>query len=117
VSLRVVKLQVTEASCEAYAKSENTADRRFENYGVAHAPLRSVESLDADYQPLIDIRKFPNQGDPDASAVIGFSARILAKNGRLVASRVFYKAESSTKSIHFLLSLPSMTHSTASQPN
>ena len=117
MSLRVVKLQVTEASCEAYAKSENTADRRdveigrsrrsrseqpsltieailqsFENYDVAHVPLRSVESLDADYQPLIDIRKFPNQGDPDTSAVIGFSARILAKSGRLVASRVFLQS-------------------------
>jgi len=43
-------------------------------------------------QLLIDIRNFQIKGDPDASAVIGFSARILAKNGRLVASRVFLQS-------------------------
>ena len=64
----------------------------FENYDIAHAPLRSVDGLDADYQLLIDIRSFQIKGDPDASAVIGFSARILAKNGRLVASRVFLQS-------------------------
>jgi phospholipid/cholesterol/gamma-HCH transport system substrate-binding protein len=64
----------------------------FENYDIAHAPLRSMDGLDADYQLLIDIRNFQIKGDPDASAVIGFSARILAKNGRLVASRVFLQS-------------------------
>ncbi|MEH2520987.1 phospholipid/cholesterol/gamma-HCH transport system substrate-binding protein [Bradyrhizobium sp. AZCC 1610] len=64
----------------------------FENYDIAHAPLRSVDGLDADYQLLIDIRSFQVKGDPDASAVIGFSARILSKNGRLVASRLFLQS-------------------------
>jgi phospholipid/cholesterol/gamma-HCH transport system substrate-binding protein len=51
-----------------------------------------MDGLDADYQLLIDIRNFQIEGDPDASAVIGFSARILAKNGCLVASRVFLQS-------------------------
>ena len=64
----------------------------FENYDIEHAPLRSTDGLEADYQLLIDIRSFQIKGDPDASAVIGFSARILAKNGRLVASRIFLQS-------------------------
>jgi phospholipid/cholesterol/gamma-HCH transport system substrate-binding protein len=64
----------------------------FENYDIANAPLRSMDGLDADYQLLIDIRSFQIRGDPDASAVIEFSARILAKTGRLVASRVFLQS-------------------------
>jgi phospholipid/cholesterol/gamma-HCH transport system substrate-binding protein len=61
----------------------------FENYDVAHAPLRAMDGLEADYQLLIDLRNFQIKGDPDASAEIGFSARIVAKDGRVVASRLF----------------------------
>jgi phospholipid/cholesterol/gamma-HCH transport system substrate-binding protein len=65
----------------------------FENDEIEHAPLRSMDGLEADYQLLIDIRSFQIKTDPDASAEIGFSARILAKDGHIVGSRVF--AESS----------------------
>jgi phospholipid/cholesterol/gamma-HCH transport system substrate-binding protein len=65
------------------------AGHPFENYDIAHAPLRSVDGLEADYQLLIDIRSFEIKSDPDASAEIAFSARILAKNGHVVASRLF----------------------------
>jgi phospholipid/cholesterol/gamma-HCH transport system substrate-binding protein len=61
----------------------------FENYDVAHAPLRSMDGVEADYQLLIDVRSFQIKNDPDASAEIGFSARILAKDGHVVASRLF----------------------------
>jgi phospholipid/cholesterol/gamma-HCH transport system substrate-binding protein len=61
----------------------------FENYDIAHAPLRSMDGLEADYQLLIDVRSFEIKSDPDASAEIGFSARLLAKDGHVVASRLF----------------------------
>jgi len=61
----------------------------FENYDVAHAPLRSMDGLEADYQLLINVRSFQIKSDPDASVEIGFSARILAKDGHVVASRLF----------------------------
>jgi phospholipid/cholesterol/gamma-HCH transport system substrate-binding protein len=61
----------------------------FENYDIAHAPLRSMDGLEADYQLLIDVRSFQIKSDPDASAEIGLSARILAKDGHVVASRLF----------------------------
>ena len=61
----------------------------FENYDIAHAPLRSMDGLAADAQLLIDIRSFYVKADPDASADIGFSAKLLAKDGHVVASRLF----------------------------
>jgi len=64
----------------------------FENYDIAHAPLRSMDGLEADYQLLIDVRTFQIKGDPDASAEIGFSARIVVKDGHVVASRLFVES-------------------------
>jgi phospholipid/cholesterol/gamma-HCH transport system substrate-binding protein len=61
----------------------------FENYDIAHAPLRSMDGLEADYQLLIDVRSFQIKSDSDASAEIGLSARILAKDGHVVASHLF----------------------------
>lgn len=61
----------------------------FENDDITHAPLRSMDGLEADYQLLVDIRSFQIKTDPESSAEIGFSARILAKDGHVVASRVF----------------------------
>src|SRR3984885_2382585 len=45
----------------------------FENYDIAHAPLRSMDGLEADYQLLIDVRSFQIKSDPDLTAEIGFS--------------------------------------------
>src|ERR1700726_4515569 len=63
----------------------------FENYDIAHAPLRSMDGVDAYYRLLIDLRGFQVTGnsDPDPAVEIAFSARILAKDGRIVASRLF----------------------------
>jgi phospholipid/cholesterol/gamma-HCH transport system substrate-binding protein len=65
----------------------------FENYDIEHAPLRSMDGLEADDQLLIDVRTFQIKSDPDLTAEIGFSARILAKDGRVVASRVFVESQ------------------------
>jgi phospholipid/cholesterol/gamma-HCH transport system substrate-binding protein len=51
-----------------------------------------MDGLEADYQLLIDVRTFQIKGDPDASAEIGFSARIIAKDGHVVASRLFVES-------------------------
>ena len=60
----------------------------FENYDLAHAPLRS-DVGQADYQLLIDVRNFQIKADPDPTAEISLSVRILAKDGHVVASRAF----------------------------
>jgi phospholipid/cholesterol/gamma-HCH transport system substrate-binding protein len=65
----------------------------FENYDIDHAPLRSMDGLEADDQLLIDVRTFQIKSDPDFTAEIGFSARILAKDGHVVASRVFVQSQ------------------------
>jgi len=65
----------------------------FENYDINHAPLRAMDGLEADEQILIDIRTFQIKSDPDFTAEIGFSARILAKDGHVVASRVFVQSQ------------------------
>jgi phospholipid/cholesterol/gamma-HCH transport system substrate-binding protein len=64
----------------------------FENYDIAHAPLRPMDGTDSDNQLLIDIRSFEIKTDPDLSVEIGLSVRILAKNGHLVASRIFQQS-------------------------
>ena len=61
----------------------------FENYDIAHAPLRSMDGVQADYQLLIDVRRFQITIDPEPVADIGLSARILNKNGKVVAARLF----------------------------
>ncbi len=61
----------------------------FENYDLAHAPLRSTDIGQADFQLLIDIRRFRVNTDPEPAAEIGLSARIVDKNGKVVASRLF----------------------------
>ena len=65
----------------------------FENYDIDQAPLRSMDGLEADNQLLIDVRTFQIKSDPDFTAEIGFSARILAKDGHVVASRVFLQSQ------------------------
>jgi phospholipid/cholesterol/gamma-HCH transport system substrate-binding protein len=61
----------------------------FENYDIAHAPLRSMDGVQADYQLLIDVRRFQITIDPEPVADIGWSARILNKNGKVLAARLF----------------------------
>ncbi len=61
----------------------------FENYDIAHAPLRTTDIGQADFQLLIDVRHFQIAVDSQPAAQIGLSARIVDKNGKVIASRLF----------------------------
>jgi len=61
----------------------------FENYDIAHAPLRSADGVEVDYQLLIDIREFQVVAGSTPTATIAFSARLLNKQGKVVAAKVF----------------------------
>jgi phospholipid/cholesterol/gamma-HCH transport system substrate-binding protein len=61
----------------------------FENYDIDHAPLRSVETPAHIFQLLVDVRSFQISTGDELTAEIGFSARILNKEGQVVASRLF----------------------------
>jgi phospholipid/cholesterol/gamma-HCH transport system substrate-binding protein len=61
----------------------------FENYDVAHAPLRATDIAGTNSQLLVDVRTFQINTDDELTAEIGFSARILNKDGQVVASRLF----------------------------
>jgi phospholipid/cholesterol/gamma-HCH transport system substrate-binding protein len=63
--------------------------QRFENYDIAHAPLRRADGAEVDYQLLIDIREFQVADGSQPAAKIAFSARLLNKQGKVVAARVF----------------------------
>ena len=65
----------------------------FENYDIAHAPLRNADVGQADFQLLIDVRRFRIATDAAPVAEVGLSARILDKNGKVVASRLFEDAQ------------------------
>jgi len=64
----------------------------FENYDIAHAPLRTADIGQTDYQLLIDVRRFWVAVDGPA-AEIGLSARIVDKNGKVIASRLFEESQ------------------------
>jgi phospholipid/cholesterol/gamma-HCH transport system substrate-binding protein len=61
----------------------------FENYDIAHAPLRQSDIGQADVQLLIDVRRFRVATDADPTAEIGLSARLVDKSGKVIASRLF----------------------------
>jgi phospholipid/cholesterol/gamma-HCH transport system substrate-binding protein len=65
----------------------------FENYDIAHAPLHASDAGQADYQLLIDIRRFRIAVDAGPAAEIGLSARIVDKGGKVVASRLFEESQ------------------------
>ena len=65
----------------------------FENYDVAHAPLRMTDVGQTEFQLLIDVRRFRISLEPTPAAEIGLSARIVDKNGKVVASRLFEESE------------------------
>lgn len=65
----------------------------FENYDVAHAPLRAADIGQTEFQLLIDVRRFRIAAGPSPAAEIGLSARIVDKNGKVVASRLFEESE------------------------
>jgi phospholipid/cholesterol/gamma-HCH transport system substrate-binding protein len=65
----------------------------FENYDIAHAPLRTADVGQADFQLLIDVRRFRIAMDSGPTAEIGLSARIVDKDGKVVAARLFEEGE------------------------
>jgi phospholipid/cholesterol/gamma-HCH transport system substrate-binding protein len=65
----------------------------FENYDIAHAPLRTSDLGQADYQLLIDIRRFRIATEGEVRVEIGLSARVVDKNGKVVASRLVETSE------------------------
>ena len=65
----------------------------FENYDIAHAPLRTSDIGQADYQLLIDVRRFRVAVDSEPVAEIGLSARIVDKSGTVIASRLFEESQ------------------------
>jgi phospholipid/cholesterol/gamma-HCH transport system substrate-binding protein len=65
----------------------------FENYDIAHAPLRTMDVGQADFQLLIDIRRFRVAMDSVPTAEIELSARIVDKNGKVIASRLFEESQ------------------------
>lgn len=65
----------------------------FENYDIDHAPLRATDVGQADFQLLIDVRRFQIETESQPAAEIALSARILDKDGKVVASRLFEQNE------------------------
>jgi phospholipid/cholesterol/gamma-HCH transport system substrate-binding protein len=65
----------------------------FENYDIAHAPLRMVDAGMTEFQLLIDLRRFRIALDSMPAAEIELSARIIDKNGKIVASHLFEEHE------------------------
>jgi phospholipid/cholesterol/gamma-HCH transport system substrate-binding protein len=65
----------------------------FENYDIAHAPLHEADVGQTDFQLLIDVRRFRIAVDSTPTAEIGLSARIVDKNGKVVAARLFEESE------------------------
>jgi phospholipid/cholesterol/gamma-HCH transport system substrate-binding protein len=65
----------------------------FENYDLAHAPLHATDIGQADFQLLIDVRRFRIAVDSGPVAQIGLSARIVDKDGKVMASRLFEASE------------------------
>jgi phospholipid/cholesterol/gamma-HCH transport system substrate-binding protein len=61
----------------------------FENYDIVHAPLRTTDIGKADFQLLIDVRYFRIAADAEPAAEIGLSARIVDREGKVIASRLF----------------------------
>ena len=70
----------------------------FENYDVAHAPLRATDNPGTNFQLLLDLRSFQINTDPEPAAEIEFSARILNKDGQVVASHLFQQSKKLDKS-------------------
>ncbi|KRR14669.1 hypothetical protein CQ12_11115 [Bradyrhizobium jicamae] len=65
----------------------------FENYDIAHAPLRMADIAQTEFQLLIDVRRFRIAVEQGPAAEIGLSARVVDKNGKVVSSRLFEQSE------------------------
>ena len=68
----------------------------FENFDLAHAPLRVADLGQPEFQLLIDLRRFRIATEPAPAAEIGLSAKIVDKSGKVVVSRLFEESEKLT---------------------
>ena len=65
----------------------------FENFDIAHAPLRTTDVGQPDFQLLIDVRGFRIAMGLGPEVQISLSARIVDKDGKVIASRLFEESE------------------------
>ena len=65
----------------------------FENYDIDHAPFRATDVGQTDFQLLIDVRYFRISLASNPTAEIGLSARIVDKDGKVVAACLFEERE------------------------
>lgn len=65
----------------------------FENYDLAHAPLRGSDVAPADVQLLVDIKRFRIAVDAGPAVEIAFSARLVDRSGKVIASRLFEQSQ------------------------
>jgi phospholipid/cholesterol/gamma-HCH transport system substrate-binding protein len=65
----------------------------FQNYDIAHAPMFPTDGLNVDDQLLIDARRFQVTMEPEPTAEIEFSVRVLDKSGKVIASRLFEQSQ------------------------
>ncbi|HML27839.1 MAG TPA: ABC-type transport auxiliary lipoprotein family protein [Hyphomicrobium sp.] len=61
----------------------------FENAGYLKVIGHQPETLDVDYQLLIDLRSFQIVASDTPSAEISFSAKIVSKDGKILGARIF----------------------------
>lgn len=61
----------------------------FENYDIAHAPLRGDALTEGGMRLLIDLRRFDITIAPDPKVTISLSAKLVEGTGHLRAARVF----------------------------
>src|SRR6202051_1358469 len=64
-----------------------------EHYDLAHAPLHTTDIGQADFQLLIDVRRFRLALDAGSQAELAMSSRIVDKDGKVIASRLFEESE------------------------
>src|SRR5947207_2275258 len=65
----------------------------FENYDIGHPPLRTADGAPVDNQLVTDVRRFQISTDGAPLAEIALSARIIDKDGKVVASRLFQQSQ------------------------
>ena len=65
----------------------------FENYDIGHAPLRAADAGQADYQLVVDVRQFRIASEAEPAAEIGLSAKLVDKNGKIIAARLLQASQ------------------------
>jgi phospholipid/cholesterol/gamma-HCH transport system substrate-binding protein len=61
----------------------------FENAGLLRAVARPSEGIAADHQLVIDIRQFQFSRQAEPTGDVGFAARIISAQGRIIDARLF----------------------------